>query len=145
MLALPEAQFFTGIDWASAEHAVCVLDAAGKITAQFTIARSAEGIASLVRRLARYGDPELDLPLTPPGCHGQQVLKKGTRHTRRTAARVADRCGRSALGDRQLNRTERADLVALCLRFGAVDTRSRCGQGATLPETRHCTQGNGRT
>jgi transposase len=60
--ALPEAQFFTGIDWASAEHAVCVLDAAGKITAQFTIAHSAEGIASLVRRLARYGDPA-DLPV----------------------------------------------------------------------------------
>ena len=62
MLALPEALFFTGIDWASAEHAVCVLDAAGKITAQFTIAHSAEGIASLVRRLARYGDPA-DLPV----------------------------------------------------------------------------------
>jgi transposase len=61
-LALPEAQFFTGIDWASAEHAVCVLDAAGKIAAQFTIAHSAEGIASLVRRLARYGDPA-DLPV----------------------------------------------------------------------------------
>src|SRR5215471_14184265 len=61
-LALPEALVFTGIDWASAEHAVCVLDAAGKITAQFTIAHSAEGIASLVRRLARYGDPA-DLPV----------------------------------------------------------------------------------
>ena len=61
-LALPEARFFTGIDWASAEHAVCVLDAAGTIAAQFTIAHSAEGIASLVRRLARYGDPA-DLPV----------------------------------------------------------------------------------
>ena len=61
-VALPEARFFTGIDWASAEHAVCVLDAAGKITARFTIKHSAEGIASLVRRLARYGDPA-DLPV----------------------------------------------------------------------------------
>jgi transposase len=61
-LALPEARFFTGIDWASAEHAVCVLDAAGKITAQLTVKHSAEGIASLVRRLARYGDPA-DLPV----------------------------------------------------------------------------------
>ena len=61
-LTLPEPRFFTGIDWASAEHAVCVLDAAGKITAQFTIAHSAEGIASLVRRLDRYGDPA-DLPV----------------------------------------------------------------------------------
>ena len=61
-VALPQALFFTGIDWASAEHAVCVLDAAGKITARFTIKHSAEGIASLVRRLARYGDPA-DLPV----------------------------------------------------------------------------------
>jgi transposase len=61
-LALPEARFFTGIDWASAEHAVCVLDAAGKITAQLTVKHSAEGIASLVRRLARYGVPA-DLPV----------------------------------------------------------------------------------
>src|SRR3974390_539231 len=55
--ALPEARFFTGIDWASAEHAVCVLDEAGKITAQFTIKHSAEGVGSLGRRLARSGDP----------------------------------------------------------------------------------------
>ena len=61
-MRFPEALVFTGIDWAAAEHAVCVLDAAGKIAAQFTIAHSAEGIASLVRRLARYGDPA-DLPV----------------------------------------------------------------------------------
>lgn len=56
-LALPEALFFTGIDWAAAAHAVCVMDAAGKITAEFTIAHSADGITQLIRRLARYGDP----------------------------------------------------------------------------------------
>src|SRR5580692_1465680 len=56
-LALPEALFFTGIDWAAATHAVCVMDAAGKITAEFTIAHSADGITQLIRRLARYGTP----------------------------------------------------------------------------------------
>jgi transposase len=56
-LALPEALFFTGIDWAAATHAVCVMDAAGTITAEFTIAHSADGITQLIRRLARYGDP----------------------------------------------------------------------------------------
>jgi transposase len=55
--ALPEALFFTGIDWAAETHAVCVLDAAGKIIAEFTIEHSADGIAALIRRLARYGDP----------------------------------------------------------------------------------------
>ena len=56
-LALSEALFFIGIDWAAATHAVCVMDAAGKIVAEFTIAHSADGITQLIRRLARYGDP----------------------------------------------------------------------------------------
>ena len=60
--ALPEALFFTGIDWAAETHAVCVLDAAGKIAAEFTIEHSADGIATLVRRLARYGEAG-DMPV----------------------------------------------------------------------------------
>jgi transposase len=54
-LALPEALFFTGIDWAAETHAVCVMDAGGKIAAEFTVEHSADGIALLIRRLARYG------------------------------------------------------------------------------------------
>jgi transposase len=56
-LALPDALFFTGIDWAAETHAVCVMDAGGTIVAGFTIEHSADGIAALVRRLARYGEP----------------------------------------------------------------------------------------
>src|ERR1022692_3865644 len=55
--ALPDALFFTGIDWAAETHAVCVLDAAGKIVAEFAVEHSADGIAVLLRRLARLGDP----------------------------------------------------------------------------------------
>jgi transposase len=54
-LALPEALFFTGIDWAAEAHAVCVMDAGGTIVAEFTIEHSADGIATLIRRLARHG------------------------------------------------------------------------------------------
>ncbi len=54
-LALPDALFFTGIDWAAETHAVCVLDVAGKVAVEFTIDHSADGIAVLLRRLARYG------------------------------------------------------------------------------------------
>jgi transposase len=61
-LVLPEARFFAGIDWAAEVHAVCVTDSAGKIAAQFTVAHSAEGIAGLARRLARFSDPA-DLPV----------------------------------------------------------------------------------
>ncbi len=61
-LALPEALFFTGIDWAAETHAVCVMDAGGKIAAEFTIEHSADGIALLTGRLARYGTPG-DMPV----------------------------------------------------------------------------------
>ena len=36
---------------------MCVINAAGEIIAEFTIAHSADGITGLIRRLARYGDP----------------------------------------------------------------------------------------
>ena len=66
-LALREAKFFTGIDWAAEIHAVCVMDATGKIVAQFTIAHSADGIATLIRRLARFGDPaEMQVAIERP-------------------------------------------------------------------------------
>src|SRR5215472_17253039 len=61
-LALPEAQVFTGVDWAAENHAVCVMNAAGKIVAQFTAGHSAAGITMLIRRLAKFGDPG-DVPV----------------------------------------------------------------------------------
>lgn len=47
---------FVGIDWASEEHAVCVLDDRGRVVDRFTIAHSADGFERLRTRLARYGD-----------------------------------------------------------------------------------------
>ncbi|WP_370940267.1 IS110 family transposase [Amycolatopsis sp. cg13] len=46
--------FFVGIDWAAAEHAVCVLDQTGKKVAAFTVEHTAAGFA----RLGRLGDIE---------------------------------------------------------------------------------------
>jgi len=71
-LALPEALFFTGIDWATETHSVCVADAGGKITAEFTIEHSADGIATLIRRLARYGAPG-DMPVAIERPNGRLV------------------------------------------------------------------------
>jgi transposase len=51
------AVFFVGIDWASAVHAVCVQDTGGRKAAAFTVDHTAEGLAALIRRLARLGDP----------------------------------------------------------------------------------------
>jgi transposase len=49
--------WFVGIDWAAATHAVCVLDAAGRRVAAFTIEHTAAGLAGLTQRLAGIGDP----------------------------------------------------------------------------------------
>jgi transposase len=77
--ALSEALFFTGIDWAAETHAICVMDAGGKIAAEFTIEHSADGIAAVIRRLARYGDPG-DMPVAierPDGCLVDLLLEAG--------------------------------------------------------------------
>ncbi|MGH9139281.1 MAG: IS110 family transposase [Acidimicrobiales bacterium] len=51
-----------GIDWASEEHAVCVLDDEGRAVDRFTIAHSADGFDRLIARLARHGDAA-DVPV----------------------------------------------------------------------------------
>jgi len=56
-LALSDAVLFVGIDWAAAEHAICVMGESGKIVAEFVIAHSADGIERLLARLAKLGDP----------------------------------------------------------------------------------------
>jgi len=50
---------YVGLDWAAVVHAVCVMSTAGKVLAQFTIEHTADGIASLIRKLAQYGDPDV--------------------------------------------------------------------------------------
>jgi transposase len=50
--------YYVGVDWAAAVHAVCVLDAAGKRVAAFTIDHSAAGLVALTARLARLGAAE---------------------------------------------------------------------------------------
>jgi transposase len=55
-LAPPPAQFFAGLDWAAQIHAVCVMDHTGQIVDRFTVQHTAEGIAMLIRRLAKLAD-----------------------------------------------------------------------------------------
>jgi transposase len=50
--------YFVGIDWATTEHAVCVLDRDGRKTAAFTIAHTAAGFTTLATRLAKLGPVE---------------------------------------------------------------------------------------
>lgn len=61
-MALPESAYYVGIDWGSAEHAVCVLTEVGRPKTRFTITHTAAGFADLARRLAALGPAE-DIPV----------------------------------------------------------------------------------
>lgn len=46
---------FVGLDWAVHMHAVCIIDASGAVRDRFEIAHDRQGLAELMRRLARFG------------------------------------------------------------------------------------------
>jgi transposase len=54
-VATLEALLFVGIDWASEEHAVCVLGADGRKVGSFTTDHSRDGFERLVKKLAGLG------------------------------------------------------------------------------------------
>lgn len=47
-----------GIDWATAEHAVCVLNRDGRKVTAFTVEHTAAGFAKLAARLGKLGEAE---------------------------------------------------------------------------------------
>ena len=51
----PPGGLTAGIDWASADHAVCVVGAAGVVAGRFGVEHSAGGLRALVSRLAGAG------------------------------------------------------------------------------------------
>ena len=70
---------FVGIDWASTEHAVCVLDQTGKTVRAFRLPHSAAGFDDLVARLRRLGAPA-GLPVAlerPDGRLVDRLLEAG--------------------------------------------------------------------
>jgi hypothetical protein len=80
LLSLPESSFYVGVDWAAETHADCVLDAAGKIQTEFTIAHTADGFADLLRRLGRLTDDPMDVPVAierPDGRLVDALLREG--------------------------------------------------------------------
>jgi transposase len=49
--------YFAGIDWASTEHALCVLDDRGEVVLQLLVPHTREGLAGMIRRLRALADP----------------------------------------------------------------------------------------
>jgi transposase len=68
-----------GVDWASEEHAVCVLDANGRKLSSFTIGHSRDGFEKLVKALAALG-PAGEAPVAierPDGRLVDRLLEAG--------------------------------------------------------------------
>lgn len=51
---MTSCSYFTGIDWASQTHALCVIDATGQIKLRLDIPHSKEGIERLIRQLRSF-------------------------------------------------------------------------------------------
>jgi transposase len=49
------SEFLVGLDWAVHSHAVCVIDSAGAVRERLEIAHDRDGLAELMRHLARFG------------------------------------------------------------------------------------------
>jgi transposase len=59
--------YFVGVDWGGAAHAVCIVDGQGKAAARFEAAHTADGLAEMRRKLARFGGPaELPVAIERP-------------------------------------------------------------------------------
>ena len=56
--ATPPGGVTAGIDWASEDHAVAVVGAAGQVVTRFTVEDTAAGLASLVARLRKAAAAE---------------------------------------------------------------------------------------
>jgi transposase len=54
---------FAGLDWASREHAVCVVDDRGAIRDHFDVTHDAAGLHELLTRLRRYTSAPAQLPV----------------------------------------------------------------------------------
>ena len=70
---------YVGIDWAADEHAVCILEASGRVVDRFTIVHSAAGFERLISRLAHHPEPG-SLPVAierPDGRLVDRLLEAG--------------------------------------------------------------------
>src|SRR4051812_50160615 len=65
-----------GVDWASTDHAVCVIDAAGTVLWRHTISHSRAGLTRLTSRLAELGVARVGIE-RPDGPVVEALLEAG--------------------------------------------------------------------
>jgi transposase len=76
--AAPTGSVFAGIDWASVDHAVCVVDAAGSVLWRHTVAHSRAGLSRLTTRLRELGVDRVGIE-RPDGPVVEALLHAGMR------------------------------------------------------------------
>jgi transposase len=69
---------FAGVDWASADHAVCVIDAGGAVLWHHTVSHSRTGLIRLTTRLAELGVSRVGIE-RPDGPVVEALLGAGLR------------------------------------------------------------------
>lgn len=57
----PPARVCAGVDWASADHAICIVEPDGTVLDRFTVVHDAAGLTTLVRRLLKAGVDEVGI------------------------------------------------------------------------------------
>ena len=55
--------YSAGLDWASRNHALCIIDSSGTVVEQFEIAHDAAGLRELLTRLRRHAPTPAQLPI----------------------------------------------------------------------------------
>jgi transposase len=71
---------FAGLDWASRDHAVCVVDANGAVRDRFDVTHDAAGLRELVARLRRSASTSAQLPVAierPSGLVVDALIEAG--------------------------------------------------------------------
>ena len=74
----PTGPVFAGVDWASADHAVCVIDAAGAVLWRHTVSHSRAGLTRLTARLAELHVTRVGIE-RPDGPVVEVLLEAGVR------------------------------------------------------------------
>jgi transposase len=76
--SMPTGPVFAGVDWASVDHAVCVIDAAGAVLWRHTVSHSRAGLTRLRARLAELGVTRVGIE-RPDGPVVEALLDAGVR------------------------------------------------------------------
>ncbi|HSU44814.1 MAG TPA: IS110 family transposase [Casimicrobiaceae bacterium] len=73
-------RLFAGIDWASRNHAVCIIDAAGTICERFEVTHDAAGLRELLARMRHHAATPRQLPVAierPSGLIVDALIEAG--------------------------------------------------------------------